>query len=131
MYKFLGFVNIVLVVVIVSPYLLRKLNQWFFHTKSASFTKTQKVLRTVHKPAAALLLISIAVHGWLALGALRLHTGTVAGIFFLLTAVLGLLFYLMHKANLLKWHRTLALVAVITAIIHLVAPSLFYYMGIG
>jgi len=118
-YKVFGFINIALVVLATSPYWVRKLNQWFFHRKGPGFTKLMKVLRVAHKPLAVALLASIVVHGWLAVGAVRLNTGTLAGSLFIITAVFGLLFYLMHKLPLLKWHRALALVAVLAMAVHL------------
>ena len=124
MYKFLGFLNIALIVLITAPYWVRKLNQWFFHSKSGRYTKLMKGLRACHKPAAVVLLISILAHGWLALGAFSLHTGTVAAASFLLTALFGLLFYLLHKKGLLQWHRALALISVLLVCIHLLFPWL-------
>ena len=123
-YKVLGFVNIALVVVVTSQYWVRKLNQWFFHQKGEGYTKLMKVLRALHKPAAVALLIVILAHGWLALGRFTLHTGVVAGIAFFVTALFGLLFYLLHKKGLLQWHRALALTAVLLAVVHLLFPWL-------
>lgn len=125
MYKVLGFLNIALLVIVLSPYCVRKLNQWFIHSQKPGFTKLMKVLRTLHKPAAAALLISIVVHGWLALGRLQLHTGTVAAASFFVTALFGLLFYLLHKKGLLQWHRALALTSVLLVGVHLLFPWLF------
>lgn len=124
MYKVLGFINIALLVLVTAQYWVRRANQWFFHRKGPAFQKLMKVLRACHKPAAVALLISIGVHGWLALGALRLHTGTVAAASFLATALLGLLFYLLHKKGLLQWHRALALTSVLLVCVHLLFPSL-------
>lgn len=124
MYKVLGFLNIALLVLVTAPYWVRRLNQWVFHSKSAGYQKLMKVLRALHKPTALVLLISIIAHGWLALGSFQLHTGTIAAIFFLLTALFGLLFYFLHKAGLLKVHRALALVSVLLVIVHLLFPWL-------
>lgn len=124
MYKILGVANIVLIVAVTSQYWTRKLNQCFFHRKSAGAAKLRKVLHTCHKPTAVLLLISIFVHGWLAMGALTLHTGTVAAVSFLLTALLGLLFWRLHKKEMLQWHRALALVSILLVVVHLLFPWL-------
>lgn len=124
MYKLFGLLNIALVVVLLSPFVARHINQGFIHSNSAGFGKLMKILRALHKPAALLLLASIVVHGWLALGALRLHTGTLAGAAFFITALLGLLFFLLHKAGLLKAHRAMALVAVLMTAVHLLFPWL-------
>ena len=123
MYKFLGYLNIALIVVITAPYWLRKLNEWFFHTKKPGFQKLLKGLRRLHKPLALLLLVDVALHGYLALGGFRWHTGTVAALGFLLTALFGLLFYLRKKPALLKWHKALALLSVLLVAIHLLWPN--------
>ncbi|MFV0414372.1 MAG: hypothetical protein ACK5L3_14095, partial [Oscillospiraceae bacterium] len=104
------------------PYLLRKLNQWFFHSKSALYFRSIKFLRTLHKPVGAILLVVIAVHGWLALGSFTFHTGTFAAIAFLLTGLLGLLFFLRKKPGLVKAHRIFALCSVLLVAFHLAAP---------
>lgn len=124
MYKILGFVNIGLLVLVTAPFWVRKLNQWFFHSKSPRFAKLMKVLRACHKPAAAALIVSIVAHGWLALGSLTLHTGTVAAVSFLITGLLGLLFYLLHKKGLLQWHRAFALISILLVCVHLIFPWL-------
>ncbi len=148
LYKFLGFLNIALVAVITSPLWLRLLNKWFFHSSNPGFAKLLKALRTLHKPLAFVLLASIVLHGYLALGAFRLHTGTLAGLAFVAAAILGLLFYLVRVApnpkpraqlpsgatsvnmprrrvrGLLLAHRTLVAVAVVLVVIHLVSPWL-------
>lgn len=131
MYKVFGYLNILLVVLITAPYWTRKLNQWFFHSKSKAYQKLQRTLRSIHKPAAAVLLISIIVHGYLALRSFRLHTGTIVGIAFILTALFGLIFYLTKKLPFLKVHRALALVAVLLVVVHLLFPSLLYTLGIS
>ena len=124
MVKFLGYLNIGLLAVVLAPYLVRKLNQWFIHSKGPGFGKLMKVLRALHKPAAVLLVASVVLHGWLALGGFRLHTGTVAAVGLLLTALCGLLFYLLRKPPLLVAHRVLALVSVVLIAVHLLFPSL-------
>ena len=122
LYEFLGFVNLILLGILVTPYVLRKLNGWFFHTKSPAYFKVLKAFKAIHRPLALALLVVVVIHGWLALGSLTLHTGTVAAAVFILTAVLGLSFYLLKKPNLLKTHRVFALLAVLLVAFHLLFP---------
>ena len=124
MYKVFAYINIALVVLVTAQYWVRKLNQWFFHSKSPKYAKLMKVLRACHKPAAVALLASIVIHGWLAMGAITLHTGTVAAACFFVTALFGLLFYLLHKKRLLQFHRLLALLSVLLVAVHLLFPWL-------
>lgn len=129
-YKVFGYLNIVLLVVITSPYWLRKLNEWFFHSKSKRYFAWQRALRAIHKPLAVLLLVTVAVHGYLALRGFRLHTGTIAAISLLLTALFGFIFYLSKKVRILKGHRALALLSVLLVAVHLLWPNLLYVLGI-
>lgn len=125
MYEALGILNIILLVTIASPFILRLANKYILHTKAKWFSKLMKVLHTIHKPAGAALAVSILVHGYLALGGLRLHTGTLAASSFLVTALLGLTFYLTKKPAVLKIHRVFLFVSVALLAIHLLFPWLF------
>ncbi len=129
MYKVLGIINIVLIVVVTSPYWLRKLNQWLFHIKSPKFNAVLRVLRKFHKPLALALIVIIPIHGYLALGSFRMHTGTIAWIAALVTVALGGTYYYTKKPAVFKWHKAMALVFVILVIVHLLFPSLFSYIG--
>lgn len=125
MYQILGIVNIALLAVITSPYWLRRLNQWLH---KPALSKLIKTMRVVHKPLGICLLLLSLVHGYLALGALRLHTGTVVGAMILITVVLGGTFYFRKKPALFAWHKRAALLVILLTVVHLVVPSAFYYI---
>lgn len=125
LYKVFGIINIVLIVVVTAPYWLRILNTKVLHIKKPWFQKLLKILRPLHKVLAVALLISIGIHGYLALGGeLRLHTGLLAGIGFLFTVILGIMYYYLRKPVLLKAHRICVLVSIILVAIHLLFPNL-------
>lgn len=124
MYAILGWVNVGLVAVMLLPFALRVLSGK--GKKSAAYIKTSKFLRTLHKPLGVVLLVSAAVHGFLALGVLRLHTGTIAGALLLITVALGAVFFTSRKKGVFAWHKTAALVFVILLLVHLIAPSAVY-----
>ena len=126
MYQFLGFLNIALFITVTSPYWVRQLNKWFFHSKTPGFTRLLKTLRALHKPLALGLLVSVTAHGYLALGGFRLHTGSILGAALATTALFGLLFYRTKKPVFLKVHRACALAVVLFLAIHLLFPSLIY-----
>lgn len=129
LYAILGILSVVLAIIITSPYLIRSLNTKFFHIKGSGYTKTLKTLRTIHKPAGAILLIIALIHGYLALGTFRIHSGQLVWLAFFATAILGLLFFLKRKPALLKAHRTAALVAVILIVVHLVFPNILGFLS--
>ena len=128
MYQVLGITSAVLLGIITSPYWLRKLNQWFFHIKGKPYLQLIKFLRRLHKPLGIALLLVLLIHGYLALGALRLHTGSIAFLAVLFTASLGGAFYKWKKPVLLKWHRRAALIVVAFVLIHLIFPNAIYYL---
>ncbi len=129
MYKFFGWLNVALLAVVLSQYVARVLNAHVFHAKGKGFQRLMKVLRIAHKPAAAALIVSMLIHGWLALGGLRLHTGTVLAASLLVTAAFGLAFYLTKKRHrgLLMAHKGFALFTVLMVVVHLLIPNLFSY----
>ena len=129
MYQFFGWLNIALLAVVVAPYVVRVLNTHLFHAKGKGFTRLMKVLRIAHKPAAAALIVSMLIHGWLALGGLMLHTGTILAASMLATAAFGLAFYLTKKRRrgLLMAHKGFALFTVLMVLVHLFIPDLFSY----
>ena len=123
MYKILGYINLALVVIITAPYWLRTLNKWTIKTKDRRFLDTIKFLRKLHKPLGVVLAVIIAWHAIEALGSIRLHTGLLAYISFLLTVIVGGVYYKKKGKLLFKVHKTLALVSVALVLIHLIWPN--------
>lgn len=128
MYQILGILNVVLFVGVTSPYWLRRINQWFFHGKNQGIIQGVKKLRKVHKPLGISLVVLSLIHGYLALGALRLHTGSLAWIMSIITVLFGVLFYKKKKAVYLLWHKRVALLTIILTVLHLLFPSALYYI---
>jgi hypothetical protein len=122
-YAVLGWVNVAAVIVMTLPYWLRLLNKHAFKGKNAALARVSKVLRAVHKPLGLALAALVIVHGILALGALRLHTGTLAGVALIVTAALGAAFYFRKKKPLLTAHRAAALLLALLVLAHLIFPS--------
>ena len=121
MYKILGYINIALVVIITAPFWLRTLNKWTIKTKDKRFLNAIKFLRRLHKPLGVALAVIIAWHGYLALfGTIRLHTGLIAYIGFLLTVTVGGIYYRKKGKTLFKVHKALAFTSVVLVLIHLI-----------
>ena len=126
MYAVLGWVNVALLALMTAPYWLRFLNKHVFHTQGGIYAKLIKGLRKVHKPLGLAVILIAAIHGYLALGALRLHTGTLLGTGIVLTAALGISFYRMRKKPLFAWHKRLALLVILLLLLHLLFPGAIY-----
>ena len=128
MYRILGYVNIMLLITVTSPYWLRRFNQRFFTEKKPAFASWIKRLRKIHKPLGVSLVLLSLLHGYLALGSLRLHTGSVAWVMILIVVILGGLFYKKKKAVFFTWHKRAALIMVLFVLLHLWVPDAFYYI---
>lgn len=128
MYVWLGWLNVAFLAVMTAPYWLRFLNQRTLRLKDGAYGKTIKVLRALHKPLGVAVVLIAAVHGYLALGAFRLHTGTILGTSVLLTALFGLSFYLAKKKFLFTWHKRLALLSILLLLVHLLFPGAVYFL---
>ncbi|WP_422484884.1 hypothetical protein [Gudongella sp. DL1XJH-153] len=128
MYSVLGWLNVVILGVILSPYILNFLNRKFFKTQNKAFRDTVKILRRLHKPLGVAIAVFALVHGYLALGGFRLHTGSLLYLSIFLTALLGGSFYKLKKKTLFVWHKRMALLSFLLLILHLFYPSALYYL---
>lgn len=123
MYKILGIISLILVIVITSPFWLRTLNSWTVKTKDKRFFNLLKFLRKLHKPLGLALAVLVIWHGTLAWGWSRLHTGHLALIGFLITVVLGGAHYKLKNKKLFKAHKLMALISVLLLVLHRLWPS--------
>jgi hypothetical protein len=126
MYDVLGWLNVGFIATMTAPYWLREINKRTLNLKGGYYAKLIKVLRGIHKPLGLLVILIAPVHGYLALGGLRLHTGSLVFAFVSLTGILGLSFYLTKKKSLFKWHKVFALTIFVFLGIHLLFPSALY-----
>ena len=124
MYVFLGWLNIGLIAVMTSPFWLRFLSKRIPRLRSEAYRGAIKFLRAIHKPLGAAILVIALIHGYLAWGTLRLHTGTILWLSVLITALLGASFYLFKKKQLFVWHKRMALLVVLLLTVHLLFPAL-------
>lgn len=123
MYKFFGWLNVILLGLLISPYILNSLNRRFFNIKNSEFRKIIKYLRNIHKPLGLALLASGILHWYLGLGKFKIHTGSILYTFVFITAALGGSFYRLKKKNLFVLHRTFALITVGLFLFHLLFPK--------
>lgn len=126
MYKIFGWLNVSLVVIMISPFILRWINTHVFKSPNPALAKIVKFLRTLHKILGGLLLASAITHAILALSAWRWHTGIILGITAELAAIFAVLFYIFKKKWLFLTHRIIAVVAILLLLVHLIFPSAMY-----
>lgn len=128
MYSVLGWLNAGILGVLLSPFLLNFLNKHIFKTKSKGFRDLVKLLRRFHKPLGITLAILAPIHGYMALGGFRLHTGTLLYLSAFITAALGGSFYKLKKRGLFQWHKRMAAVTVLLLMLHILFPSALWYL---
>ena len=128
MYKILGWVNFAAVIIMFLPIMMQKLNTQKFNQKNNIYVRFLRNIRKLHKPIGIILFVSALIHGFLALGALRLHTGSLLGLLLVITGIFAFLFYKLKKKWLFVTHKILAYLLVILMIVHLVYPSAVYYL---
>jgi len=131
-YSILGWTSLGLAVVASSPYWLRMLNNWTFKTKDKRFLNLLKFLRKLHKPLGLILAVIAIIHGFLALNnRIRLHTGLLVYLGFLVSAILGGAHYRLKKKGLFKAHKISVLVSFLLLLLHLLKPwALGQWLGI-
>ncbi len=126
LYEFIGFINVALIVALTSPYWLRLINKVLFKNKNKDIVKLIKPLRKLHKPMGLAILVLAPFHGYLALGGLRPHTGSLVGLMATITILLGGTYFFTKKKAIFKWHKVAALLTVILLAVHLLFPSALY-----
>lgn len=127
-YKFFAWLNVVLLAIQLIPYLMVLLNKHILKTKSESYRNVIKGFRKYHKQTGIALLATGLIHGYLALGAFRLHTGTILYLAILLSAILGGAFYRKKEKRFLKVHRAMALIITALFLLHRLAPNAMFYL---
>lgn len=127
-YKLLGWINAIALTIVVAPFVLNFINRNFFKNKSKEIKSLVKFLRKFHKPLGILLIVTGIIHGYMALGTFRLHTGTILYISTILTGALGGSFYRTKKRVFFIWHKRLAFLSVALLLLHLLYPSALFYL---
>ena len=123
MYVYLAWFNVAFIVVMLMPYLLKKLGK--SQMKKDGFRKALKAFRAIHRPLGALVLIVGGTHGYLALGGtLRLNTtGTVLWGVLIVTGVFGGAYALSKNRTVFKVHKFMALLVVVSFFYHYLLPG--------
>lgn len=128
MYVILGWTNVIVLGVLLTPSVINFLNRNFLKMRFLTLTKITKPLKTLHNPLGLIILILPLIHGYLAMGTIRIHTGSLLYTFILLTAILGGSFYRLKERNLFIWHKIMAFVSFLLFLLHLFFPKAIYYL---
>lgn len=121
MYRILGWINVIILLLLVLPCILSFYNQLL---KQSSFKISCFALafKKLHKRLGILLLFMPLIHGYMALGEIKLHTGTLVYLFILLSTIHGAIYSQFKKRFHLHLHKILALISIFIFAIHLFHP---------
>jgi len=122
--RFIGWLNIGLLVVMVLPFLLRQFSTRVKKVKGKWYPKLNKFLRTIHKPLGIAIVLLSMLHGYLVFGGFRLHTGTLELFAIVIMAALGAAFYFTKKKPFLVWHRWALVLLVLMVLLHQILRNL-------
>ncbi len=125
MYSIVGWISVGLLAILAMPFILIRANKYLLKTRDKKFFQAVKFLRVLHKPLGILFLITALYHGYLVLGRIKLHTGTVLYASILCTAIAGGIFYKTKNTKALKLHRAAAGISAILLLIHYFKPYAF------
>ncbi|HHY99796.1 MAG TPA: hypothetical protein PLV23_05685 [Sedimentibacter sp.] len=119
MVTILGLINASLLILLLSPFLLRRINKLIFHNKNKALKKIAAILSKMHMYFAYILLATAFTHGYMALGTIRLHSGYFLWLLVLIQVVVGNMFRKMKKPYMMKVHRALGISSLVLLIFHL------------
>ncbi|MBN2559086.1 MAG: hypothetical protein JXB33_10065 [Clostridia bacterium] len=119
-YKYLGWVNIGLLVLILAHFVLRRINRIGFSNKNKFLKKAAAFMSKIHTYLTIVLTATAFFHGFNLAGGIRFHSGYIAFIAILLQATAGALVKARKKKPFLAVHRLTGLLLAATVIIHVI-----------
>ena len=119
-FKYLGWVNITLLVLVIAHFLLRRVNKYGFGNKNSSLSKISQSMSKVHPFIAGALVVSAFFHGWNLAGGIILHSGYIAFLAILLQLSIGTMVKYLRKKPFLVAHRIVGIALTVLVIVHVV-----------
>lgn len=125
MYKTFGWINVVLLLVVLMPYILGLLGRGLIKSENKGYLSALEFFKALHKPLAVVLVLLVIVHGAIAPGYFSLRTGTAVLALVVITATLGIAYAVVTKRGLFLAHKLAAGLTLLIALVHLVFPYAF------
>lgn len=120
MVGFLGFINLILLILLLSPFAFRRKNKYLFKNENKILKKLTAILSKYHMYFGFILLVTAFLHGYMALGAIRIHSGYILWLWILIQVSLGVYFKKKKKPKVLKIHRVIGVSTLLFLLIHLI-----------
>jgi len=119
-FKYLGWVNITLLVLVITHFILRRINKYGMKNKNKGIRKAAAFMTKIHPFIAGVLVISAFFHGFNLAGGIRLHSGYIAFAAILLQMIFGTMVKHIKKKPILIMHRIIGLLLVASVIVHVI-----------
>lgn len=119
MVAFLGYLNVIILIIIFMPFLIKKINKYGPWKNSGNLEKIAKKIQKMHKVMGGLLFTSASVHGYLALKPIRIHTGTILFSVLFIQIILGIILSKKRGKALRKVHIFFGIIILIAVYFHL------------
>ena len=120
LFKNLGWVNISLLILVITHFILRRVNKYGFRNKNKILRKISIFMAKIHPILAGALVVSAFFHGWNLAGGLILHSGYIAFAAILLQLIFGTLVKYLKKKPILIIHRFIGLALVASVLTHVI-----------
>lgn len=127
MYFTLGYLSTCLLIILLLPYVLRILNKQVLRNNK-NISNIIKLLKKYHKVSGILFAIIAIIHGYMKLGSIKLHTGSLLYISALITIIFGILFSIKKKKKFLKFHKIFVSITIAFWLVHILFPSALFYI---
>ncbi|MGO1469792.1 MAG: hypothetical protein ACTHW2_07200 [Tissierella sp.] len=121
MYKFFGWINVIILLLLVLPCILNFYNKLL---KERSFKISVLILafRKLHKKLGIFLLFMPLIHGYMALGEIKPHTGSILYLFILLTIIHGAIYSHFKNKFHFSLHKLLSIFSIFLFLLHFFYP---------
>jgi hypothetical protein len=119
-FKYLGWVNITLLLLIITHFILRLVNKFGFKNKNAKLRKTSLIMSKAHPFVSILLAVTAFLHGFNLVGGIRIHSGYIAFLAILIQGLLGGLVKSGKVKGAVKIHRITGLLLAAAVIVHVI-----------
>ena len=121
MYKILGWLNVFILLIIIMPCMLIFYNK-LLKNISLKLLFVIMFLKKFHKPLGIILLFMPLIHGYMALGEISFHTGSILYVCILLSIIHGAIYSQFRKRFHFVLHKLLAALSFVLFFLHLFYP---------
>ncbi len=129
LYEYLGWLFVVVLFLMLIPSILKFIFKKSEKARKYKFLrKVLKITTKLHKFIVLLIIILAPIHGYLALGSIKIHTGSLVYFSIILASIFGYRHYKLKNKNTIMPHKIFVIIAFCMLFIHILYPNLLWYM---